>query len=58
MEQDERHRLERKMKRAKREAEDLQEEMKKSNDEEEKRRLASAIDELETKARRLKRKLW
>jgi hypothetical protein len=57
MGQDERHRLEREMKRAKRESEDLQEEMKKTNDEEKKRRVASDIDELETKARRLKRKL-
>jgi hypothetical protein len=50
-------RLARKMKRAKREAEDLEDEIAKESDTDRKRRMLSDLDDLQAKARRLKRKL-
>jgi hypothetical protein len=50
-------RLERKMKRTKREAEDLEDVITKESDLDRKRRMSSDLADLQAKARRLKRKL-
>jgi hypothetical protein len=54
---DERNRLQRKMKRAKREADDLEDAIVREQDEDKKRRLISDMEDAQAKARRLKRKL-
>jgi 6-phosphofructokinase 1 len=57
MTDDERSRLEQKMKRAKREADDLEDEIVRETDEDKKRRLTGDLEDAQSKARRLKRKL-
>ena len=57
MDKDEHDRLARKLKRAKREAEDLEEEIVKESDTDRKRRMSGDLEDLQAKARRLKRKL-
>jgi hypothetical protein len=57
MTEDERNRLQRKMKRAKREAEDLEDEIARETDDDKKRRMISDLEDAQAKARKLKRQL-
>jgi dephospho-CoA kinase len=57
MTEDERNRLQREMKRSKREADDLEDEIARETDEDKKRSLTSDLEDAQAKARRLKRKL-